>query len=220
MAAAPQAQMAMCLGNHRVPLQAMCLLDADGAWKNYSMVNLGSRVSSCPTWLWSALDCNCRGKGVHKVPVQYKIPLFLEMVESLKRRRKKRKKGLFMDSQYQPLPSLLEVTVRNKKLKVLNNTKSLFVHLGDDDLQTMNWFLGQLWQDLQAPLEFPGDETHRLAPACVEVCPGRVEDPEGQQSLGDVGDLPGWLWQTASGAAPWLQCTSQAQDGVELEKPA
>ena len=63
------------------------------------------------------------------------------------------------------IPQLLVIDVRGRELKVENNKRKVMVNL-PESMELMNWFLGELWQDL-----------HPAAIADAPVAPGAAGGP-------------------------------------------
>ena len=177
--AAPQSSMSLCVGMHRVPVEPIVAPDeATGEMKTYQMVRVSQR-GECAAWLWSSLGAPAKGwstspKGdaAHPAIALKNVPLFNEVASALERKRHKRKANQWLDSEGRVLPAVVPVCVRGKVLLAANNTKSLILHLGDST-QTMDWFLGQIWEDL-GTIEATNNDREREDPPCNSV-PGLRE---------------------------------------------
>jgi len=196
-AAPPQAEMAMVLGKFRVPMVEMVLADAKGDFETHHMVKLNRIVddTSCATWLWQALGYTATCSN-QRTPWQ--LPLILEIKAALRHKRFKRSYGGgYRGDAGDVLPKLIELNIRGRTTLVENNTKHLNMNLGDS-VDLMNWFISQLWQDIQAI----DPQGHQAAgyPFLAEAA--QEEDVPNQQSvieetletLRQMPDIKGATW--------------------------
>jgi len=144
-----KAEMAVVIGNRRVPLAKTRLANEDGEFADHWFADL--------TWRRKLPD----GKTVRAhsiwtvVPDDYgKYPWQVPLVDEIKRavsslRVARNKQGLRFGANGKVLPGIVPVEVRGREILVENNVQGLRVALGDS-LDTMNWFLKEVWDDTQA----------------------------------------------------------------------
>ena len=139
-----QAEMAMVIGNRRVPLASARLAGADGNFKEHRLADLSVRRLGADgklgrTSIWHLLD----GKDPWKVPLVDEIK---QAIASL--RVKRNSKGTRFGADGKVLPGIVPIVIRGREILAEDNVQGLRVALGDS-LETMNWFLKQVWNDMQ-----------------------------------------------------------------------
>ena len=144
MDAPAQAEMAMVIGNRRVPLVNIRLAGAEGQFVDYQMADLSSRVTGAHgkearSTFWAAIG----GDRPWRAPLVNEIK---KGIQALRARRDR--KGNLIDKDGKVLPGVVSVTIRGRELKAESNVHPLRVNLGES-LETMNWFLKEIWKDLQ-----------------------------------------------------------------------
>ena len=169
VAANLEPEVALCLGNYKIPMVLEPHVVAGGEIKMHYM--LGFRVRS-----------NKRAKGNHRDPrgwlwpnlgfpdfdKPHKLPLFGEILKQIKNLRKKRNRSRagHVDAEGAPIPSLVKVVVRGRELLVKSTIENVFLAIGEatsvppepandynsigNMLDVVKWFLGQLKIDLMA----------------------------------------------------------------------
>ncbi len=149
--APPQAELAMVVGTHRVPMTEVLLTDSDGNWVKKNMVDLGQYgKTKVGQWLWQAVGFSST-EGNHGIR-PYNLPLMRELraaVPGARAKCKRQLSGQYRDQEGRVLPALLDVNLRGRDMSMENNTKRLRINIGDS-VEAMNWFLAQLWADTQA----------------------------------------------------------------------
>ena len=136
--AAPTARHCIAVADRVVPVQPLVVGDGQGVLRSHKMINITERKCG---WLWESLGCK---PNMH-------LPLLQEIRGIVKTRRGKRKANVYMDDQGEIMMSLVSVHVRGKDLQVANNLKHLCLNLGDN-IELLNWFLLELWNDVQSTL--------------------------------------------------------------------
>ena len=138
----------MVIGNRRVPLGKVRLCNAEGQFKDVWLADLSSRrvdahgrYQKCV--FWSSIGGDC--------------PWCTPLVDEIKRaiqslRIRKGRKGNLLGEDGKVLPGVVPIAIRGHELLAENNAHTLRVNLGDS-LDTMKWFLKDIWNDLQT---FPG----------------------------------------------------------------
>ena len=139
-----QAEMAMVIGNRRVPLASARLAGADGNFNEHRLADLSVRRLGADgklgrTSIWHLLD----GKSPWKVPLVDEIK---QAIASL--RVKRNSKGTRFGADGKVLPGIVPIVIRGQEILAEDNVQGLRVALGDS-LDTMNWFLKQVWNDMQ-----------------------------------------------------------------------
>jgi len=139
-----QAEMAMVIGNRRVPLASARLADVDGNFKEHwladlSVRRLGADGKLARTSIWHLLD----GRSPWKVPLVDEIK---QAIASL--RVKRDSKGNRFGADGKVLPGIVPIVIRGREILAENHVQGVRVALGDS-LDTMNWFLKQVWNDMQ-----------------------------------------------------------------------
>ena len=139
-----QAEMAMVIGNRRVPLASARLAGADGNFNEHRLADLSVRRLGADgklgrTSIWHLLD----GKDPWKVPLVDEIK---QAIASL--RVKRNSKGTRFGADGKVLPGIVPIVIRGREILAENHVQGLRVALGDS-LDTMNWFLKQVWNDMQ-----------------------------------------------------------------------
>ena len=157
----------MCVGVHRVPVVPLLAPDETGNLKRYGMVHLGQSHRIAPWLVTSLLQDGSKWEQHFR-----KVPLFEQLLQKVASQRHKRIAGTWCDADGRVLPKVLPVTVRGQKLLVANDLRTLTVNLGDD-VGLMDWFLRQLWQDLET-IQTPSPSPAR-GPDPNDVVPG-LED--------------------------------------------
>ena len=143
-----KAQMAMVIGHRRVPLAKTRLATDNGEFSDHWLADLtwrrklpGGKTAQAHS-IW------------HVVPDQYgKCPWQVPLVDEIKKavsnlRVARNKQGLRFGANGKVLPGIVPVEVRGREILVENNVQGLRVALGDS-LDTMNWFLKEVWNDMQ-----------------------------------------------------------------------
>jgi len=160
----------------------MTLVEKDGAWTNVDMVDLSSVSGGYPLfkWLWEPLGIP---RAEWRAGAPWKLPLMREIQAKISAPRAKRNRdGKFRDHEGNLAPQLLEISVRGRRLKVLNDVRKTLVGL-TESAETMDWFLAGLWQDSHpAVIQDHGDQ-----PADDTPAPGD-DDPA---TPGEPSDAPG-----------------------------
>ena len=139
-----QAEMAMVIGNRRVPLAKVRLANSEGEFEEHLLANLSQRPSGPDgkrllTSIWNVTG------GTRP----WNVPLVAEIKEAIASLRiKKDRQGNIYGANGKPLPGIVPVTVRGQNLLAETNVQHVRVALGDS-LDVMNWFLKELWNDLQ-----------------------------------------------------------------------
>ena len=143
-----KAQMAMVIGHRRVPLTKTRLANENGEFSDHWLADL--------TWRRKLPD----GKTAqahsiwHVFPDDFgKCPWQVPLVDEIKKavsnlRVARNKQGLRFGANGKVLPGIVPVEVRGREILVENNVQGLRVALGDS-LDTMNWFLKEVWNDMQ-----------------------------------------------------------------------
>jgi len=140
----------------------MTLASEGGGFENVTMVDL-SFGTNLYQWLWSPLGITYAEWRNGK---PWKLPLMEEIRSAISAVRTKRNRdGTWRDAQSRLIPQLLVIDVRGRELKVENNKRKVMVNL-PESMELMNWFLGELWQDL-----------HPAAIADAPVAPGAPGGP-------------------------------------------
>ena len=140
--------MAMVIGKHRVPVHSMSVTDENGEFNCHQMVYVCQIAHGAPSWLWSCLGYD----GISRYKPKRTVPLFQEILDALGEKRRKRRRGLYYDSNGKLMSSMVTMTVRGRNFLMLNNMRYLCLNLGDS-LELMNWFLAQMRADLANPRE-------------------------------------------------------------------
>ena len=134
----------MVIGNRRVPLASARLAGADGNFKEHRLADLSVRRLGADgklgrTSIWHLLD----GKSPWKVPLVDEIK---QAIASL--RVKRNSKGTRFGADGKVLPGIVPIVIRGQEILAEDNVQGLRVALGDS-LDTMNWFLKEVWNDMQ-----------------------------------------------------------------------
>ena len=108
--APPQAEFAMVVGKHRVPVRSMALTDDNGEFKHHHMVYLSQSAHGAPSWLWSSLGYD----GISRYKPKQTVPLFQEILDALGEKRRKRRRGLYYDSNGKLMSTMVTMTVRGR----------------------------------------------------------------------------------------------------------
>ena len=139
-----QAEMAMVIGNRRVPLAKVRLPNGEGEFEEHMLANLSQRPTDADgkrllTSIWNVTG------GIRP----WNAPLVTEIKQAIASLRVKRdRQGNVYGANGKPLPGIVPVTVRGQNILAENNVQHVRVALGDS-LDVMNWFLKELWNDLQ-----------------------------------------------------------------------
>ena len=139
-----QAEMAMVIGSGRVPLAKVRLPNGEGEFEEHMLANLSQRPTDADgkrllTSIWNVTG------GIRP----WNAPLVAEIKQAIASLRVKRdRQGNISGANGKPLPGIVPVVVRGRDILAENNVQNVRVALGDS-LDAMNWFLKELWNNLQ-----------------------------------------------------------------------